>query len=341
MAEAGRRDRRRTRRQTAALELRSRHRIGRLLLEPLDLPAKAADLLGPGVRSTRSLERTTSPSSRRCPDRRGRPECWGQDHGNATRDSMRRSVLCPVRGRRHLAASRPGDRCASRARRRPGAPDAGNSPGLWDRRGGPQDPVRCGRHPSRRSASPWRAWTVARTEGGGSREDRRVAVPGAESRGGGPGAIGLAGALQGRAQEPRRRNRRFLRCLHDHPLPGVSTPIGSLSCRLDSRGPRDTTVPEIRGASWIRSRLKEFVEPPFPHVFLHADLTADHILLTRRDDGSWFVSGIIDFGDARIGHPFYDFIAVIADYTLGEPELSHQLLEAYGMEARLRSRRES
>ena len=56
-------------------------------------------------------------------------------------------------------------------------------------------------------------------------------------------------------------------------------------------------------------------------------------LLTKREDGSWFVSGIIDFGDARIGHPFYDFIAVLADYTLGEPELSYQLLAAYGLES--------
>ena len=60
---------------------------------------------------------------------------------------------------------------------------------------------------------------------------------------------------------------------------------------------------------------------------------------TRR----WFlvVSGIIDFGDARIGHPFYDFIAAIADYALGEPDLSHQLLEAYGMESSSEVGRES
>ena len=124
----------------------------------------------------------------------------------------------------------------------------------------------------------------------------------------------------------------LLRCLHDHPLPkGLDSDWGSfLQARLSgAEGHHGARDPWGR---WIRSRLEEFVEPPLRHVFLHADLTADHILLTRRDDGSWFVSGIVDFGDARIGHPFYDFIAVIAHYTLGEPELSHQLLEAYAME---------
>ena len=125
----------------------------------------------------------------------------------------------------------------------------------------------------------------------------------------------------------------LLRCLHDHRLPkGLDSDWESfLQARLaGAEGHHRAGEP---WSSWIRSRLKEFVEPPFPHVFLHADLTADHILLTKREDGSWFVSGIIDFGDARIGHPFYDFIAVIADYTLGEPELSYQLLEAYGLES--------
>ena len=124
----------------------------------------------------------------------------------------------------------------------------------------------------------------------------------------------------------------LLRRLHDHPPPeGLDSDWESfLQARLE--GAEGHHCAQEPWSSWIRSRLQEFIEPPLPHVFLHADLTADHFLLARREDGSWFVSGIIDFCDARIGHPFYDFIAVIADYTLGEPELSCQLLEAYGLE---------
>ena len=107
----------------------------------------------------------------------------------------------------------------------------------------------------------------------------------------------------------------LLRHLHDLPLPkGLDADWASfLQARLE--GAEAHHCAQEPWSSWIRSRLAAFAEPPFPHVFLHADLTEDHFLLTKREDGSWFVSGIIDFGDARIGHPFYDFVAILADYT--------------------------
>ena len=136
--------------------------------------------------------------------------------------------------------------------------------------------------------------------------------------------------------------------------------------------------------SWIREQLRDFEEPPMPHVLLHADITADHILLSRigtensirhtlepvtpedftprpvrpepgsdnrrsRNDSAragapaidgsttapsgadWISTGLIDFGDARAGHPFYEFIAPLAFYTFGTPERSMTLLEAYGL----------
>jgi len=54
-------------------------------------------------------------------------------------------------------------------------------------------------------------------------------------------------------------------------------------------------------------------------------------VLLVRDDAAWHVGGVIDFGDARIGHPFYEFIAPLAFYTFGEPALSRALVEAYGL----------
>ena len=125
----------------------------------------------------------------------------------------------------------------------------------------------------------------------------------------------------------------LLRRLHDHSLPeGLDADWDSF-LRARVEGAEEHHSAQEPWSSWIRSRLQVFVEPPFPHVFLHADLTEDHFLLTRREDGSWSITGIIDFGDARIGHPFYDFTAVLADYTLGVPELSYQLLEGYGLES--------
>ncbi len=82
--------------------------------------------------------------------------------------------------------------------------------------------------------------------------------------------------------------------------------------------------------SWIVEQLKDFREPPLQMVLLHGDLTRDHLLLTERDN-ELSISGLIDFGDARVGHPYYDFAVPLLDYVYGEPELSGVLLDAYGL----------
>ncbi len=83
--------------------------------------------------------------------------------------------------------------------------------------------------------------------------------------------------------------------------------------------------------SWIRQQLAGFREPPLAPVLLHGDLTDDHLLLVERE-GGWKLSGLIDFGDARLGHAYYDLIAPLACYTYGQPELSLELVRAYGLE---------
>lgn len=83
--------------------------------------------------------------------------------------------------------------------------------------------------------------------------------------------------------------------------------------------------------SWIRTRLENFREPAAELVYLHGDLTADHLLLTETTEG-WRINGLIDFGDARIGHPCYEFLAPIAFYTCGRPGLSRLLLTSAGIE---------
>jgi hygromycin-B 7''-O-kinase len=82
---------------------------------------------------------------------------------------------------------------------------------------------------------------------------------------------------------------------------------------------------------WIRERLTDFHEPPFSPVLLHADITADHVLLSRTAQ-EWRITGLIDFGDAMMGHPFYEFIAPLAFYCFGDPPVSRALLEGYGLD---------
>ncbi len=84
--------------------------------------------------------------------------------------------------------------------------------------------------------------------------------------------------------------------------------------------------------AWIRLRLAGFREGPFTPALLHADITADHVLLSRSDPG-WRITGLIDFGDAMMGHPFYEFIAPLAFYCFGHPAASRALLEGYGLDA--------
>ncbi len=82
---------------------------------------------------------------------------------------------------------------------------------------------------------------------------------------------------------------------------------------------------------WIRGRISGFHEPSFEPVLLNADVTDEHVLVVRRD-GYWRFSGVIDFGDAMMGHPHYEFVAPLVCLTIGEPSLSRTLVESYGLE---------
>ncbi|MHC4959624.1 MAG: phosphotransferase family protein [Planctomycetota bacterium] len=104
---------------------------------------------------------------------------------------------------------------------------------------------------------------------------------------------------------------------------------GFLAERIAGIGAQHDAAEPFR--SWIRARVKDFAEPTFEPVLLHADVTDDHILLSEQD-GRWEVTGLIDFGDAMAGHRDYEFIAPLAFYTLGEPALSRRLVEAYGLD---------
>jgi hygromycin-B 7''-O-kinase len=86
---------------------------------------------------------------------------------------------------------------------------------------------------------------------------------------------------------------------------------------------------------WIRS-IREFLddlpplfEPGFQPVLLSADVTDEHILVSERG-GRWELTGFIDFGDAMLGHPHYEFVAPGCCITRGSPGLQRAMLLAYG-----------
>lgn len=79
--------------------------------------------------------------------------------------------------------------------------------------------------------------------------------------------------------------------------------------------------------------LESYVEgtplPPRDPVLLHTEVLDEHVLLERRG-GAWHPSGLIDFADGRVGHPFYEFGALVEFIFLGEPGCLRACLEAYG-----------
>jgi aminoglycoside 2''-phosphotransferase len=62
----------------------------------------------------------------------------------------------------------------------------------------------------------------------------------------------------------------------------------------------------------------------FAPAVLHADLTGDHILI---DTTTGEIAGIIDWGDATVGDPAYDFAGLLADYGV---EFAGNALASYG-----------
>jgi hygromycin-B 7''-O-kinase len=71
-------------------------------------------------------------------------------------------------------------------------------------------------------------------------------------------------------------------------------------------------------------------DQPASHVILHGDVTADHLLLQPDPTGVWQITGLIDFGDARLGDPLYDFVAVSVDFMHDTPTALQACFAVYG-----------
>ena len=94
-----------------------------------------------------------------------------------------------------------------------------------------------------------------------------------------------------------------------HQMQGGSSPLlASIDAFLDEVGPLDSTV----------------------KVPLHTELYDQHIYVRRSGDRVE-LSGLIDFADARVGAPEYEFGAFVDFIFKGEPGLFREFLLAYGI----------
>jgi len=89
------------------------------------------------------------------------------------------------------------------------------------------------------------------------------------------------------------------------------------------------------GQGWVTSvralleRVSTTREAGFRPVLLSADVTDEHVMVERRT-GKWCFAGYVDFGDAMLGHPLYEFAAPGCAITRGVPALARALLLGYG-----------
>jgi hygromycin-B 7''-O-kinase len=73
----------------------------------------------------------------------------------------------------------------------------------------------------------------------------------------------------------------------------------------------------------------EPMSPRRPRL-LHTEIHDQHVLVSERD-GRWELSGLIDFADGRVGHPYYEVPALAEFIFQGERPLMHAFLRAYGL----------
>jgi hygromycin-B 7''-O-kinase len=69
--------------------------------------------------------------------------------------------------------------------------------------------------------------------------------------------------------------------------------------------------------------------PDARRALLHADLHHEHVLLEAHGN-DWRITGMIDFGDAVVGHPEYDLIAPVFFVAGDDHARLHALFEGAG-----------
>jgi hygromycin-B 7''-O-kinase len=81
------------------------------------------------------------------------------------------------------------------------------------------------------------------------------------------------------------------------------------------------------------SPVEALLPPDHKTCLVHADLNGDHIL-GRLEAEQWITTGIIDFGDARLGDIYYELVPMHLDLFKCDRHLLSVFLAVYGIEDR-------
>jgi hygromycin-B 7''-O-kinase len=85
-----------------------------------------------------------------------------------------------------------------------------------------------------------------------------------------------------------------------------------------------------RWADQIPDFLDGVALPSRPPVLLHTEVMRQHLLVTEDRDGTWQLSGLIDFEPAMRGDREYEFVGVGAFVAEGDARFLAQTLASYG-----------
>jgi hygromycin-B 7''-O-kinase len=106
---------------------------------------------------------------------------------------------------------------------------------------------------------------------------------------------------------------------------------GQLHTCLDTQRAAGASPAWLADIAAFYSDLPSLVTPGYQPVLINADLNPEHIFC-RETPAGWDVTGILDFGDAMLGHPYYEFVCP-GFILAGQPALRRMLLLAYGLNA--------
>lgn len=90
--------------------------------------------------------------------------------------------------------------------------------------------------------------------------------------------------------------------------------------------------------SFLPQNILSIIDKGSNPVFLHGDITDENLLgialepenEQAHNEVTWSPSGIIDFGDARVGDPIYDFISLHIACFRCDKQLFAEFLKSYG-----------
>jgi hygromycin-B 7''-O-kinase len=129
----------------------------------------------------------------------------------------------------------------------------------------------------------------------------------------------------------------FMRAFHSVAVPGFERPFGPWARYLDNQLTRARPLHLFRGVD--PARVEQIMallakrEPELralgPPVLIHADLTAEHIMLVEQA-GRWRLSGVLDLADAMLAPAGLDLVSPFVELFRGRRDPQRRLVKESG-----------